>query len=69
MASTREAQLEDGKWNDKIFTGDNPKLTAHLAGEARDRDGTYNVDVKKRRIAQSMDPFSKTKEDIHADAE
>ena len=54
MANKREAQLEDEKWNDKVFTGDNAKLTAVLSGEARDRDDHYNADVKKRRIAQSV---------------
>lgn len=28
----KETELEDQKWTDKVFTGDNPKLTAFLSG-------------------------------------
>ena len=69
MATKREAQLEDNKWNEKVFTGDNAKLTAHLSGEARDRDYHYNADVKKRRMAQSVEQSHRTKEEIHAAAD
>lgn len=46
----KDTQLEDQKWTDKVFTGDNPKLTAFLTGQARERESVYNADVKKRRL-------------------
>ena len=73
----KETQLEDQKWTDKVFTGDNPKLTAYLSGQARDRESIYNTDLKKRRLQQhteekkksSQSIFAKTKEDLHAEAD
>lgn len=61
-------------WTDKIFTGDNPKLTAFLSEQARERENLYNTDYKKRRnIMQSEEKFvhghTKNKEDIHAEAD
>jgi len=32
-----------------VFTGDNPKLTAFLSGQARERENLFNADYKKRR--------------------
>lgn len=32
IGKRKEAELEDNKWTDKVFTGDNPKLTAFLSG-------------------------------------
>lgn len=49
----KETQLEEEKWTDKVFTGDNPKLTAFLSGQARERESIYNGDVKKRRLQQT----------------
>jgi hypothetical protein len=67
--------LEDLKWTDKVFTGDNPKLTAFLSGQARDRENMFNADYKKRRLWDTTQAgpdglmHTKKKEDIHAEAE
>ena len=45
----KETELEEQKWTDKVFTGDNPKLTAFLTGQARERESIFNTDYKKRR--------------------
>lgn len=50
IGKRKEAELEDEKWTDKVFTGDNPKLTAFLSGQARERESIFNADYKKRRI-------------------
>jgi len=71
IGKKKEQELEEEKWTDKIFTGDNPKLTAFLSGEARDRDSYYNTDVKKRRtLSQEQDGHGgRKKADIHADVD
>ena len=43
--------MEVEKWTDKVFTGDNAKLTAFLSGEARERQNIFNTDYKKRRTS------------------
>jgi len=58
-----------------VFTGDNPKLTAFLSGQARERDGVFNTDYKRRRTLGKEENEGpdynnlKHKEDINADAE
>ncbi len=32
IGKRKEAELEENKWTDNVFTGDNPKLTAFLSG-------------------------------------
>lgn len=32
IGKKKETELEDPQWTDKVFTGDNPKLTAYLSG-------------------------------------
>lgn len=32
IGKKKETELEEVKWTDKVFTGDNPKLTAFLSG-------------------------------------
>ena len=49
IGKTKEAQLEEVQWTDKVFTGDNPKLTAFLSGQARERETLFNPDYKQRR--------------------
>jgi DNA polymerase II small subunit/DNA polymerase delta subunit B len=52
IGKRHETQLEDTKWTDKVFTGDNFKTTAKLSLQARDRNEHYNMDVKKRRVKE-----------------
>lgn len=52
---TREAHLEDIKWSDKVFTGDNAKNTATLTYQARQRELDTMNDRYKGRVA-SVDP-------------
>lgn len=76
IGKKKENELEEEQWTDKVFTGDNPKLTAFLSGKARDREAIFNADYKKRRT-QQQDPSALTqstdnlkhKEDVHAEAE
>lgn len=42
VANMKGKELEPEKWTDKVFTGDNPKTTALLSHEARQRDATIN---------------------------
>ncbi len=79
----KETELEEQKWTDKVFTGDNPKLTAFLTGQARERESIFNTDYKKRRAQQNekeqgevdqaksqrQAQQQRRKEDIHAEAE
>lgn len=55
IGKKKDKELEDEKWTEKVFTGDNPKLTAFLSGQARDRESVLNTDYKKRRIQQLDD--------------
>ena len=68
IGKRKETQLEELKWTDKVFTGDNPKLTAFLSGQARERENMYNADYKKRHL-WSGDGVQKQKEELNADAE
>ena len=38
IGKRKENELQDEIFTDKVFTGDNPKLTAYLTGQARDRE-------------------------------
>lgn len=75
IGKRKEKELEDDKFTDKIFTGDNPKLTALLSGEVREREIMFNTDMKRKRTILSEDKQSgintvhKRKEDIHADVD
>ena len=42
VSNLKGNELEAEKWTDKVFTGDNPKTTALLSNEARQRDATIN---------------------------
>lgn len=55
IGSTREAQLEDVKWNDKAFTGDTARNTATLTFQARQRELETMNDRYKGRTT-SVDP-------------
>ena len=55
MGKTREAQLEDIKWSDKVFTGDSAKNTATLTFQARQRELETMNDRYKGRTS-SVDP-------------
>lgn len=52
IGKRHDTQLEDTKWTDKVFTGDNYKTTAKLSLQARDRNEYYMMDVKKRRVKE-----------------
>ena len=47
VANKKTQQLEEPKWTDKIFTGDNPNTTAKMAHEASKRDMAANP-IKRR---------------------
>ena len=53
VANKKTQQLEEDKWTDKIFTGDNPRTTAKLAAEAGKRDAVANP-LKRRGLSQSI---------------
>ena len=53
MANKKTQQLEEPKWTDKIFTGDNPRTTAKLAQEANKRDVAANPN-KRRGMSESV---------------
>ena len=55
MGKTREAQLEDIKWTDNVFTGDSAKNTATLTFQARQRELETMNDRYKGRTS-SVDP-------------
>ena len=76
IGKRKDNELQDEHWTDKVFTGDNPKLTAFLSEQARERESLYNTDYKKRRnVVQPEEKFvpghslTKNKEDIHAEAD
>jgi hypothetical protein len=51
IGKRKDTELEQPYWTDKVFTGDNPKATAKLAGEVRERNDTYGgADAKKRKL-------------------
>ena len=54
IGTFKEKELEDEKWTDKVFTGDNPKLTAFLSKQARDREVELNLDNKNKRPLQKI---------------
>lgn len=47
IGKRRETELEQPYWTDKVFTGDNPKATAMLAGQVRERNETYGGSKRK----------------------
>ena len=53
VANRKTAQLEETKWTDKIFTGDNPTTTAKLAMEANKRDVIANPN-KRRGLSENV---------------
>lgn len=53
VANRKTQQLEEPKWTDKIFTGDNPKTTAKLAHDADKRDLAANPH-KRRGLSESV---------------
>ena len=53
VANKKTQQLEEPKWTDKIFTGDNPTTTAKLATEANKRDVIANPN-KRRGLSENV---------------
>lgn len=53
VANTKTQNLEDAKWTDKVFTGDNPRTTAKMAFEASKRDIVANPN-KRRGLSESV---------------
>lgn len=53
MANKKTQQLEEPKWTDKIFTGDNPNTTAKMAHEAGRRDVAANPN-KRRGLSENV---------------
>ena len=53
VANKKTQQLEEPKWTDKIFTGDNPTATAKLANEANKRDVIANPN-KRRGLSENV---------------
>ena len=52
VANKKTTHLQDEKWTDNVFTGDNPRTTAKLAGEANKRDVAANPN-KRRGMSES----------------
>ena len=52
VANKKTQQLEEAKWTDKIFTGDNPTTTAKMAHEAGQRDVVANPN-KRRGMSEA----------------
>ena len=77
IGSFKERELEQDHWTDNVFTGDNPKLTAFLSMQARERGNQLIEDTKNKRKLQDvaptelvhLDPNVKNKIDVHAEAE
>jgi hypothetical protein len=55
IGKRKETELEDLKWTDKVFTGDNPHATAFLVEQVRDRHQSFNVDSMKRKGQEAGD--------------
>lgn len=53
MANKKTQNLEEAKWTDKVFTGDNPNTTAKLATEANKRDVLANPN-KRRGLSENV---------------
>ena len=83
IGKRKETELEDLKWTDKVFTGDNPHATAFLVEQVRDRHQSFNVESMKRKgqDADNKKPSSskpaskgysthlKRREEMNADAD
>ena len=79
IGKKRETELEDLKWTDRVFTGDNPAATAYRNSQVNLRNQSYNVDSKKRQTFDGQRPSSskaptdsmgiKNKKDVNAEAE
>lgn len=77
IGKTKDNELEDEHWTDKVFTGDNPKLTAFLSMQARERGNLLIEENKNKRKLQSVEKEDlvqsdfnvKNKVDVHAEAE
>ena len=65
VANHKVQQLEEPKWTDKIFTGDNPTATAKAAHEAGKRDLAANPN-KRRGLSESVSvgPMQKLEAEI-----
>ena len=53
VANKKTQQLEEPKWTDKIFTGDNSTATDKLANEANKRDVIANPN-KRRGLSENV---------------
>ena len=53
VANIKTQHLEDAKWTDKIFTGDNAGTTAKMAAEANKRDVAANPN-KRRGLSENV---------------
>ena len=53
VANRKTQHLEEPKWTDKIFTGDNPNTTAKMAHEVEKRDIAANPN-KPRGLSESV---------------
>ena len=53
VANRKTQQLEEPKWTDKIFTGDNPTTTAKMASEVEKRDIAANPN-KPRGLSENV---------------
>lgn len=53
VANQKTQHLEDAKWTDKIFTGDNTNTVAKLTNEASKRDAVANPN-KRRGLSESV---------------
>lgn len=53
VANKKTTQLQEEKWTDKVFTGDNSRTTAKLAAEVNKRDIAANPN-KRRGMSESV---------------
>jgi hypothetical protein len=69
IGKRKDNELEVEKWTDKVFTGDNAKLTAFLSGEARNRQNQFNTDYKKRRTLSQEPSINEGGKPVRAGAQ
>lgn len=55
---------EQGKWTDKVFTGDNYRTTAEMAGMARQRNEEYGGNNRKQNKSKVKSEKEEEKEEV-----
>lgn len=63
VANKKTQQLEEPKWTDKIFTGDNARTTAKLVDEASRRDVAVNPNKRRGMSEMNVKSLSQQQEE------